>query len=136
MSDGWQPRPDVVKVELRFYHLTADASAVTEALQMRPHKTQRAGSPTPFPELGPVPQHGWFFRTERLPKSTTLDDHISAITHPLIARIKEFESLREQGWEVELLLSWAGQGPGPVIPAARMAELGALGLALMLTVRL
>lgn len=115
---------------LRAYHKTRQAEEVTRALDIVPTTTFRAGDASSFPEIGPIPEHGWILssRDARWPLQ------LASLVERLQSMRAELDLLMAQGWEFDLILSRTDEGPKPEIPTGLRETLEQLGIVVSLSV--
>lgn len=116
-----------VYFELSAYSTDRAPEEVTAMLAIEPHKIIRAGGPSAFPELGPIPQNGWFhvgtFAESSEPDGNQL---FSLLTH-LGQHRDELQYLRSVGWEIAIIVGLLPNETEPILPQTvrqRCADLG------------
>jgi hypothetical protein len=114
-------------VKLRAYHPVSDPYEVTEELRLSPSRVVFAGSPSHIPELGPVPENGWFLDLAGGPGDPVWR-FVAEVLSDLAHRSEGLETLRMNGWALDLVVGPAAivsleDSPEEVRDAAKRAGL-------------
>lgn len=114
--------------EIVAYHPTRDAVDVTEQLGLTPALTMSAGDPFVAPELGPVPNNGWFFVGEYVDSDRLRPGSLYWLLSHLEAHSGGLETLVTWGWDIYLMVDLLPDDTRPAIPQAIADKCAALGL--------
>ena len=116
-----------IAAEWRAYHPSRPAEEVTVALGLTPHRSIVAGDPSSVPELGPIPEHGWF-RDLSAADNEDVWTLVRGDLDTISARSGAVEALRAGGWGLELLLARTLEGGTMEVPADVAEGCEAMGI--------
>lgn len=122
------------RVSLRAYHESRNVAEVTAAIGILPTKTITVGDQSSSPDLL-VDRNAWILHSDTLTEVVTFSAQLTAIIDLLNNKDRMLETLRHEGWAIDLLATWIGTGfGGPAISAAQMGILSRLALDLWIVI--
>ena len=89
--------------KVRAYHPTAHPHQVTTKLGLEPSRIILSGSPSHVPELGPVPESGWFLDLDGS-AAESIWGFVEMILERFERRARAMAALREDGWVFDLVV--------------------------------
>ena len=123
--DDNYPTCEFTHATLRVYHATAEPGRVSELLNLRPDESLPADS-------GPPKRpSSWLLSSEGRVRSRDVRRHIDWVLQAIDGRGSELQSLRGEGFSMDVLCRWdtIGQG-GPQVSPQQMLQLANLNLTL------
>lgn len=118
----------VLFFELRAYHHDRDVDEVTTKLGIIPQNTVKAGDPSVIPELGPIPDNGWFLVGDYNPDDPAGEDDFWQLLGKLSQKEADLRFLRTVGWELDILFDLLPDDSKPNLSPLVTRACSALGL--------
>jgi hypothetical protein len=121
-------RQAAVRFELSAYHPERSPAEVSERLALTPYMVLRAGDPSSVPELGPIPDNGWFYIGwhDNSHEAGTLWWLLSYLAQ----RREHLAFLLNVGWDVDVVLDLLPDDSMPTVTHELKQACNELGLAL------
>ena len=124
--------PNDMLFELSAYHAVRDPGEVTLGLDLIPGHVIYAGEPSLVPELGPIPNNGWFY-VGHCGGSLREEGSLAWLLSHIRFRIEQLTELLSGGWDIYILLDQLPDDTIPAVPGALRQECNELGLSIAIS---